>query len=173
METAIFTTKKLEKTISKYVIKDLEKVKENTYLGDWNVNIFYVNRKKCWLLMNFKTKYVVVINEIKLADIKNITTIFKETFYNQLIYDGIIVDFNLIEKIIGEVKLFATNNNRSALGSINDYLYHYKNWISRIQNKEINFKEITSRLNKHIPNTLLNYEMPSKIMSELLNSFII
>ena len=172
METAIFTTKKMEKTISKYVIKDVEKVKENTYLGDWNVNIFYVNRKKCWLLMNFKTKYVVVINGIKLADIKNITTIFKETFYTQLIYDGIIVDFNLIEKIIGEVKLFSTNNNRSALGSMNDYLYHYKDWISRYENyDDINFKEISSKLNTMLPNIMLDFEKPKKPMSELLNSF--
>ena len=172
MTTAIFTTKKLEKTISKHV-SDKTQAKKNDYLGDWNANIFYAHKKKCWLLMNYKTKYVVVLNGIKASDIKNIDTIFKETFYNQLIYDGIIVDYKLIEKIIGKVQLFSTNNNRSATGSINDYLLHYKDWVSRSNSyDEMNFKKISGILNTLLLNTILNFEKPKKPMSELLNSFV-
>ena len=171
MSTSIFTTKKLEKTISKNITKELPI--NNNYLGDWNVNVFNVHRKKCWLLMNFKTKYVLVINGIKQSDIKNISTIFKENFYNQLIYDGIIVDYSLIEKIIGQVNLHSTNNNQSATGSMNDYLRHYKDWVSRCDSyDDVNFKDITSRLNTMLPNLILNFDYPKTPMSELINSFI-
>ena len=159
MSTPIFTTKKVEKTISKFITK--ETPQENNFFGDWNVNIFYAHRKKCWLLMNYKTKYVLVLNNIKQTDIKNITTIFKEQFYNQLIYDGIIINFDLLNKIIGEVKLHATNNNRSATGSMNDYLHYYKDWVSRYDNyDEINFKEITNKLNALFPNIILKFDYP-------------
>ncbi len=170
MKTAIFTTKKLEKTISKYISQ--ENFTEINFLNNWNANIFYVNRKKCWLLMNFETKYVLVLNGIKQQDVKNISTVFKETLYNQFIYDGIIVDYNLLDKLIGEVKLFSTNNNRSALGSINDYLEHYKEWIYQYGGYDnMNFKELTGRLNTLLPNTLLKYDYPKNKMIELLSEY--
>lgn len=170
METVIFVTKKIEKTLTKHITKNTSK--ENIFFGEWNVNIFHAHRKKCWLLMNYKTKYVVVINGIKQSDIKNISTIFKENFYNQLIYDGIIIDYNLIDKNIGEIKLHSTNNNRSALGSMNDYLYHYKDWLSRSNSYEdVNFKKITNKLNALLPSIILKFDYPKNAMIELISSF--
>nr|WP_143017686.1 hypothetical protein [Kriegella aquimaris] len=53
-------------------------------LGKWNATIFYVDRKKCWLLTNGLTKYNVVLTDIKTSELKNIESIFKESFYGQL-----------------------------------------------------------------------------------------
>ncbi len=170
MITAIFTTKKLEKTISKHITKD--SIENTSFLGEWNANIFIINRKKCWLLMNFKTKYVLVLNDIKIKDVKNISTVFKENLYNQFIYDGIIIDYDLLDKMVGEVKLYSTNNNRKALGSINDYLRHYDYWVYEYETYDnMNFKDLTSRLNTNLPNTLLKYDYPKNEMLKLINSY--
>ncbi len=171
MPTLIFTTKKLEKTITKHITKKLPE--NSSFLGEWNAHIFTVNRKKCWLLMNYKTKYVLVLNDIKIADVKNISTVFKENLYNQFIYDGIIIDYDLVEKLIGKVNIYSTNNNRSAIGSMNDYLRHYNDWIYRANNKyeNINFKELTSRLNTNLPNIILKFDFPKNEMLKLINLF--
>jgi hypothetical protein len=50
MQTAIHTTKKLEKLIRKFMAA--EPPLQQSPLGKWNATVFYVDRKKCWLLMN-------------------------------------------------------------------------------------------------------------------------
>lgn len=168
METQIYTTRKLEKTVSKFITE--KELIENKYLGKWSANIFYINHKKCWLLINSRTKYILVLSDIKQSELKNISKIFKETFYSQLICDGIIVEYGIIEKIVGEVKLYKTDNDRSANGSINNCLLYFDDWKYDYGSFEnMPFRELNSRLNSS-PNKMLNWKYPKEEMVELLKA---
>jgi uncharacterized protein DUF6933 len=101
MNTPIHISKKLEKLISKHIGKRTSE--SNFYLGKWNANIFYVDRKKCWLFTNSETKFSIIIPNLKSADIKNITEIFTENLYSQLIYESILIDFEQLKDWIWKV----------------------------------------------------------------------
>lgn len=169
MKTQIYVTRKLEKTLSENISKEVGV--ENQFLGKWSANIFYVSRKKCWLLANSTTKYILVLSDLKKSDLKNFSNIFKETFYSQLIYDGIIVDYDLINKIIGEVELCETNNDRSANSYINYSLLYFKDWKYEFETYEnMPFRDLNHRLNS-LPSKMLNWERPREKMAELIKTY--
>ena len=143
--TPIFTTRKLEKTIKGFISKEEEE--SNEFLGSW------------------------VFPNIRKADLENISTIFKEAFYAQLIYDGILVDYELIENIIGDVGLYETNNDRSSLGILNYCLDNMEDWKNQFQTFEnMPFRDLNNRLNR-IPYSFLNLRYPKEEMSSLIQTF--
>lgn len=105
MYTKIYITKKLEKLIKKHISSDSNS--DSGKLGKWNATVFYKDKKKGWLLTNGPTRYNVIVTDIKAADVARIDTLFKEAFYGQLIYDGIIVDFETVESVVGQLFFFA------------------------------------------------------------------
>lgn len=144
--TNIHLTKKLEKLVKKLVSKEPEG--SDALLGNWNATVFYVDRKKCWLITNAITKYNVVLTDIKASNLKNIEHIFKNAFYGQLVYDGIITDFETINAAIGCLQFLPTNNDRSTLGFQNHSLEALDWWkyqYGGLDNMVI--KELTHRLN--------------------------
>jgi hypothetical protein len=146
MRTKIHTTRKLEKLIKKYISND--KANESGKLGKWNATVFYVSRKKCWLITNKKTKYNVILTDIKSADLKNIEQIFKDALYSQLIYDGIIIDFDTLDSLIGAIDFLPTDNDKRTTGFQNanlDTLNWWKMEFGELKNMPI--KELTHRLN--------------------------
>lgn len=167
--TSIFTSRKLEKTIKGFIAK---KEDESTdYLGSWVATIFHVSHKKCWILINSRTKYILVFPNIRKNDLESLSSLFAEAFYAQLIYDGIFVDYSLIEKIIGEVDLFETNNDRSSIGILNYCLQNLEIWKEEYQVFEnMPFRELNSRLN-NIPYSFLKLKFPKEEMNEVLKNF--
>ena len=167
--TSIYTTRKLEKTVKEFISENEQKTNEN--LGDWTSTIFYVNHKKCWLLINNLTKYLLILADIKKSDLKNISSIFKETLHSQLKYDGIDVGIEIIEKIIGEIKLYETNNNKSANGSLNNCLLYLEDWKFEYGHFDnMNFRDLNNRLNSS-PNQMLNWKYPKEKMSEEIKAY--
>jgi hypothetical protein len=168
-QTKIYTTRKLEK-VTKEFISENDKI-ENEYLGDWTSTLFYVSQKKCWLLINKLTKYLLILPNMKKNDLKNLNSIFRETFYAQLVFDGIISDFELIEKIIGEIKLCETNNDRSTNGSLNNCLFQIEDWKYEFGSFEnMNFRDLNGRLNSS-PNKMLNWKYPKEKMNEMIKAY--
>jgi hypothetical protein len=168
-QTNIYTTRKLEK-VTKEFISENDTI-ENEYLGDWTSTLFYVSQKKCWLLINKLTKYLLILPNMKKNDLKNLTSIFRETFYAQLVFDGIITDFELIEKIIGEIKLCETNNDRSTNGSLNNCLFQIEDWKFEFDGFEnMNFRDLNGRLNSS-PNKMLNWKYPKEKMNEMIKAY--
>ena len=169
IKTKIYTSRKLEK-VSKEFVSDCKGV-ENEYLGDWAATLFYVSHKKCWLIINKLTKYFLILPDIKKADLKNISEIFKETFYSQLIYDGILIDYKLLEKIVGDIKLCETNNDRSATGSLNNALLYFEDWKYEFGDYEnMPFRDLNNRLNSY-PNQMLGWKAPKVIMAEMIKTY--
>jgi hypothetical protein len=168
-QTKIYTTRKLEK-VTKEFISENDTI-ENEYLGDWTSTLFYVSQKKCWLLINKLTKYLLILPNMKKNDLKNLNSIFRETFYAQLVFDGIISDFELIEKIIGEIKLCETNNDRSTNGSLNNCLFQIEDWKYEFGSFEnMNFRDLNGRLNSS-PNKMLNWKYPKEKMNEMIKAY--
>jgi len=170
MITPIFTTRKLQKTIPKFVLK--EEIEDPKHLGNWHANIFYVNRKRCWLLFNKLTKYFLVFNDVKQADIKNISKVFKQTFYNQLIADDIIVEYSDVENLIGEIKILETDGDRSANASLNIDVPYFEDWRYQFGHYDnMDFRDLNSRLNIS-PNQMLNWKYPKDEMKDEIYEFI-
>jgi len=168
-QTKIYTTRKLEKVIKGFISENDKK--ENEYLGDWTATLFYVSHKKCWLIINKMTKYLLLLPNVKKTDLKNISTIFKETFYSQLTYDGIITEYELIEKIIGGIELCETNNDRSVNGSLNNCLLYLDDWKYEFGDFEnMPFRDLNNRLNSS-PNKMLNWKYPKEKMDELIKAY--
>lgn len=168
-QTNIYTTRKLEK-VTKAFISENNNI-ENDYLGDWTSTLFYVSNKKCWLLINKPTKYLIILPNVKKTDLQNLSSIFKETFYAQLVFDGIIKDYELIEKIIGEIKLYETNNDRSTNGSLNNCLFQIEDWKYEYGGFEnMNFKDLNGKLNSS-PNKMLNWKYPKEKMAEMIKAY--
>jgi len=168
-KTKLFTTRKLEKIITEFISED-EKF-ENKYLGDWVATLFYVNHKKCWLIINKLTKYILILPDIKKADTKNISSIFKSTFYEQLIHDGIKADYKLIDEIIGEINLCKSDNDRSSIGSLNSILPYFEDWKYEFGNFDnMPFQILNGRLNQ-LPNKQLNWLFPKEKMAIMVNDY--
>lgn len=168
-QTNIYVSKKVEK-VAKELINE-NSTQSSYYLGDWAATLFHVNHKKCWLLINKLTKYLLILPDIKKADLTNIDSIFKETFYSQLIYDGILIESEMIEKIIGKLILLETNNDRSANGSLNNVLLYFDDWKYEFRNFDnMPFRDLNNRLNIH-PNKMLNWATPKEKMNEFIKGF--
>jgi len=125
-QTAIHVTRKLEKLIKKWIVRD-QNINSGP-LGKWNATVFYVDRKKCWLLTNGLSKYNVILTDIRAADLKNIQSIFKEALYSQLVYDGILMDFAKLDKMVGSLVFLTTDNDRQTTGFQNHRLQEMDWW---------------------------------------------
>jgi hypothetical protein len=165
--TSIFTTRKLEKTVKGFLTKEVSENEDS--FGGWVANLFHVSHKKCWILIHQQTKYILVFPNIRKPDLEDISTVFKEAFYGQLIYDGIFVDYDFIDKIIGDVNLRPTNNDRSSLGILNYCLENFDEWKKQyVTFENMPFRDLNNRLNR-IPYSFLKLKYPKEEMSVFLN----
>lgn len=121
MTTPIHTSRKLEKLVQKVIEPPAPVSYDTGSLGKWNANLFYFSRKKCWLVTNSKTRYSVILKDIKSTDLKNIGAIFKDNFFSQLIYDGIFIEYSEVDRLLGTIRLYPTDNDRSTIGFQNEH----------------------------------------------------
>ncbi len=168
--TQIYTTRKLEKTIQKSIVEKSES--ENKILGEWVSTIFYVDRKKCWLIINKLTKYLLILSDIKTSDLNHITRIFTETLHSQLKSDGIEIVYQNLSELIGDIKLCGTNNDRSANGSLNNCMFSIEQWkIDYGSFENLPFRKINSGLNSS-PNQMLKWIYPKEVMNETIKAYL-
>ncbi|WP_200978343.1 hypothetical protein [Echinicola sp. 20G] len=145
--TYIYTTRKLEKWI-KPLIQTLPTKEGPERLGKWNATVFYVDRKKCWLLTNAMTKYNLVMTGIKSSDLKGIEGLFKKALFEQLTYDGISLSSKRVDELIGGINFFPTDNDRSLTSFQNQRLLELDLWKEKFRKLEsMPVKEINHRLN--------------------------
>jgi len=129
-ETKIHTTKKLERIVKKLISKGCEG--EVSALGNWNATVFFVERKKYWLITNSLTKYNVILADVKATDLINIDSIFIKNFHEQLRYDGVHVALEKLTGLTGKLCFLPTNNDRSMTGFQNQRLFEFSVWLSYV-----------------------------------------
>lgn len=168
--TEIFTTKKLEKIISKKV-ENSDIIAANN-LGSWNATVFYIAKKKCLLFVNAETFFSVIIPRFSMKDIHQIDQLFVDCFYKQLLHEKINIDFEKLASKLGPISFRPTNNNRKAIGvmNYNSEKLNYFKYDYPIFNSQV-IREMTEKLNI-TPFKQLGWKYPYDLMLELLEKEI-
>ena len=125
--TRIYCTKKLKDFIGN-VEETLPINYNDIKLSDWNAHLFFVDKRKCIVFVNILTYYSVFIADIVKKDFKNIDEIFVKRLKEQLLQDRVLDDFkNAILLTDGaKISFIKTNNNKKAIGRINDFVDMFK-----------------------------------------------
>lgn len=155
MSTPIFTTKKLKKLIQKY-IKPKEQGGDPGVLGKWNATVFYINRRKNWLLFNPQTHYSVILENITAKDLPKIQEKFREEFLLQLVVDGIDITQKQVDWLVEDVSLHSTDADRSALGYINEILYAIES------HQDFEYYKSLAEINTYLNNSIFSLDGSSK-----------
>ncbi len=167
----IFCTKKLEKIIGK---KNINPEEVENLIGNWNPNVFYVNRKKFIFLINEKTCYSVIIPNFVKKELSNFKAIFYERLLDQLRYDKIEVDLVIVNRLmIHEVNFMGTNNNRKIIGTMTQFIkdidyflcYHHK--MQTLQ--ELNHRMTDNLVTIFAKKKYDRMDRPIDLMQTLLN----
>jgi len=169
MSTRVHVSKKLNAIIPKELINKKPEVSEFRTLNKWNATLFYISHKKCLLLVNSSTFFAVILENIKKSDFNNITKLFIQKFYEQVMYEGIVTDRNTISKFIGEIDLYPTDNDRVTIGiqtSLITNIEYRKEPHIPFENWDIRY--LNSLLNE-LPYSQLGWTIPSDNMKVELN----
>ncbi len=119
-------TKKLQKEMGLTKSDLSENEPSESCLGSWHVNLIHIDRKKCLLFVNDKTRFNFIVPDIMRAQIRELSRMFRSTLECVLADEGI--PEMTINKIMSEYESiqYANTNNKSVLGSMNDLAFHYK-----------------------------------------------
>ncbi len=129
-------------------------------LGKWKATVFYVSRKKCWLLTNGFTKYNVILPDVKSSDLGDIESIFKNAFFNQLVYDKIFIDYGYLDDLIGGLDFLPSDGDRSLTGFQNQRLYELDWWKNEFVTLEhMPILDLASRMNSSPIHIGKSYQM--------------
>ena len=167
----IYCTNKLGKIIGK---KNIGVDGVENLIGNWNANVFYVNRRKFIFLINEKTCYSVIIPNFVKKDLPNFKDIFYERFLDQLRYDRIEVDLRIINRLMThEVNFMKTNNNRKVIGTMTqfiksiEYYLYYHHEMQTLQ--ELNHRMTDNLVTIFSEKRYGRMDRPIDLMQELLS----
>ncbi|AHM59238.1 hypothetical protein D770_04855 [Flammeovirgaceae bacterium 311] len=130
------------------------------------------------MFINNKTYYSLFLADILKKDLANFPELFLLNLIRQMLHDGVIDEqkIPLIKNVIGAITLARTNNDKKAIGTMNEFIYQFKvgcNW------KYGGFYNIDlAELNASINDTLVgaggdgkrNYGRPIRDMKLLVDS---
>lgn len=171
MNTKINISRKLEAVVPATLVNKHYMGLANP-LGKWTATYFNVSRKKCLLVTNSTVKYTVIIEEITKSDFKEFTTLFIRKLQEQLKTDGIEIELEKLETIVGEVKLLETDNDRQTIGiqnSLNPNIEHWKKKFGQIDNWD--FRYLTKVING-IPYKQIDWKTPREKMTQHIDQLI-
>ena len=73
----IFCSKKAETFLGRKVISPNTEEVQSSFLGDWNLQAFTVERQRCLLFMNNKTCYSVVMKNVLKGNVPDFALAFR------------------------------------------------------------------------------------------------
>jgi hypothetical protein len=91
---------------------------------DWHANLVWVERKKLVLFCSNRTLFCCVSPPVLKAQIQSIVPLFLSSLGSQMQYEGFAE--NDIAHVIAKYESMGVGrtNNRSVVGSMNDYVFH-------------------------------------------------
>lgn len=121
-------TLKLLKEINLAKSELTDNVSQESTLGEWYANMFFIERKKCLIFTNVRTLFTFMSFGVDKAQIKNIGGLFRAGLGRVLLDE----DFNgaIIQRLVDECRdmQFGKTNNKSVLGAMNDHVKSAK-WM--------------------------------------------
>lgn len=140
-------TKKLLKEIG---VTNLDLVEDESILGEWYANLFFIQHKKCIIFTNARTLFTFISFDVKRKEIRNnLDKLFCIGLGKALLEEDF--DGALIQRLINECsKLqFAKTEDRSILGIMVDHVKNTKWMVMRYGGlKKANYSRIIKQLNR-------------------------
>ena len=145
---------------------------ENFALGNWYVNTFTVNRRKCLLFMEEKTLLSFVLAGIRKDHHKNMGKIFKNGVVRLLELEGVSpFVIQAFEKAPEHIE-YTKTDSKKLLGNMNDLLATYEYRI--LYDGGLNFcdlDDITMRINR-TPQRNLDWKYSVDVLHEMVGTAI-
>lgn len=138
--------------------------------GDWYANLIWIEGKKCLLFTSAHTLFSFLIPNVQKENLYDLGLVFRNNIKEAL--HTIKIPISSIAKFLlalGEIRIGRTQN-KSVLGSMNDYAYQYKIHVLQrdgLQNCDI--ADIT-RLVNDSPMRAIGYESGKTLMRQYLES---
>ncbi|MBS4537874.1 plasmid pRiA4b ORF-3 family protein [Clostridium sp. D2Q-11] len=143
---------------------------ENDPIFSWHGNILTLNRRKTVVLVNDKSRYVIVLHGLKAKDFKNFDDIFlqaiRDAFKNEYIKDDVIEEY--IERSKGIS--YSKTSGRTFVGRLNEVCYNAKYFEDLLDNNSIYQKDLSKRLSRDIvSDKKKKYIVPNEELYKNLN----
>ena len=148
---------------------DLSPVKDTDPITLWHANLLTLDRRKCVLFTNDKTRYSFLVPGLKKPDFQRLGEVFLDNVFRCMLNDGIPQEG--IEKVLNSCSnyCFTKTSNKSVLGTMNDIADIIK-WTvyddGGLANTDIS--EMMMRLNR-MPMKPLGYGFSVDALREMLN----
>ena len=172
--TQIYLSAKLQALFPR-LDADTASFAQPSILGDWNGHLFTVNRRKCIVLVNNISYYAVFLMNILKKDLLCFPDLFRSKLLQQLTSDKVITDeaYSSITEYLGQLQLKRTNNDRKALGTINEFIFLFKAHCESRAFESIDCSTINHYINTSPTGagrtSQRHYGNPIKDMKDLLN----
>lgn len=100
-------------------------------LGDWHVNLFRFDRRKCLIFVNERTLLSFIVCGVSRAQILAIDELFREAFRRTLASESLPPE--IIERLLAEYQQIAVGStgDRRVIGSSNNFVFHYTAMLER------------------------------------------
>lgn len=122
-------TKKAQNALGLKAVDLSEPKYENFVLGNWYVNNFTDNRRKCLLFMEEKTLASFVLVGLRKEHIKDIGKIFKNGVVQLLELENFPLEVVFAFKNAPEHVVFTKTASKKLLGNMNDLMSLYRHFI--------------------------------------------
>jgi len=143
-------TKKLLKELGVTSLNLVDNIKDESTLGEWYANLFFIQRKKCIIFTNARTLFTFISFDVKRKEIRNnLDKLFRTGLGKALLEEDF--DGALIQHLVNECsKLqFARTKDRSILGIMVDHVKNAKWMVMRYGGLEkANCSWIIKQLNR-------------------------
>lgn len=177
--STIFCSHKLQALIGRTSSVPTENLPPSS-LGDWNGHLFTIERRKCLVFVNNKTYYSVFLADILKKDLLNFQDLFSTSLIQQLLHDEVIdlQKVSFVKEALGQLRLAKTNNNKKAIGTMNELIYQFKVSCEWHYGgfSHINLRELNSRMNDVLVGAGRNegrsYGRPVEDMKALINNLL-
>ncbi|GJM05213.1 MAG: hypothetical protein DHS20C09_12040 [marine bacterium B5-7] len=130
---------------------------EEGFLGAWFSNIVNINRRKCLIFCHASTLYCFWVPCVTKKSFSNFTGIFYEHLEQNLKYEGVAqVTIENLRREYEKSVIFSKTNNRSVLGSMNDYAYLFESYVEPFGPAECDILAVNKKINS-APMSALEY----------------
>ena len=146
---------------------DITETEDEGYFGSWFCNVVTVNRRKCLIFCHATTLYSFFVPCVTKKEFANFFEVFQINLSANLEYEGI--NPTVIRNLLchyQEVVLSKTNN-RSVLGSMNDYCYLFGAYVEPGGPQDCDILAVNQKINT-APMSALKYSSGVKEMKRML-----
>jgi len=152
---------------------DVEKISISDSIFSWHTHLFLLNRKKCVIVMNNKTRFNFVLVGLKRADFLNFDSIVVKGIKENLLAEGI--DNTVVESYLQERNkvIFTASSDRSIISQMNEMKrnieYIFNN--DKAEGVETDIHELNRWLNRFVMLKLPKLYSGETMRDELMKLF--